>query len=400
MIPNLTDHNSSKMNSKNEILANELNDEMQSAVLPVSVFVGVEIVCGIFGNLLVLYVYFFRYHRCNFKYFVLCLAITDTLSTFITMPGELVTQTYWYIYPYPVFCRIKSFFNAFTIFNSAFCLFVISMDRYRKVCTPLEWQIRPTMASRLCFLQGFISIVFSFPVGFLSGTYTYQEHYKGEVINVTVCEKDEILRFTKYPLIYTIAKEAIISTLMVLMFVIYILVCRKLWQTKFSPGETAVKRNISDKTLESQTKSSSEGISETLEQTKDENEDSCETLSTPANQSSLQSKPEQSFDIADVQLKGRAAKKFASRVRRKTLIMLILTTVFISTTILYLTLLNLIMKGVLRSLSNTQKSIYFFFFRLYFINHVINPILFGILDLEFRTILKQVGNSLFRICVK
>ena len=206
------------MSYNTSISAIGLNDEMRTAALPVIIFVGIEILIGFFGNLLILFIYFFRYRKCNFRYFVLCLVITDTLGTLITMPGELVSQTFWYIYPFPIFCRIKSFFNGFTIFSSALCLFVITVDRNRKVCRPLEWQIRPEIALRLCLLQWFNSFVFSLPIGFLSGTYTYQAHYKGEVINVTVCEKDEKLRFTKYPLIYTIAKEAILSFLMIFMF--------------------------------------------------------------------------------------------------------------------------------------------------------------------------------------
>ena len=44
----------------NTQFAEQLNDEMKSSVMPVTTFVGFETVFGFFGNLLILYVFFFR----------------------------------------------------------------------------------------------------------------------------------------------------------------------------------------------------------------------------------------------------------------------------------------------------------------------------------------------------
>lgn len=104
----------------NKRLAEELNTELKDTLMPVTVFVGLETVFGFLGNLLILYVFLFHYHKCNFKYFVLCLAFVDITSTLTTMPGEIVTQTFWYVYPVPIVCKIKSFFNVFTVCGLAF----------------------------------------------------------------------------------------------------------------------------------------------------------------------------------------------------------------------------------------------------------------------------------------
>jgi hypothetical protein len=72
--------------------------------------------------------------------------------------------------------------------------------------------------------------------------------------------------------------------------------------------------------------------------------------------------------------------------RRKTLIMLILSGVFIVTMSLYLGLVCMVAntEGVLRSLTKLQKVQFFFFWRLYFINSLINPLLYGFMDQRFR----------------
>lgn len=405
----------------NKRLAEELNTELKDTLMPVTVFVGLETVFGFLGNLLILYVFLFHYHKCNFKYFVLCLAFVDITSTLTTMPGEIVTQTFWYVYPVPIVCKIKSFFNVFTVCGSAFCLLIISVDRFLKICRPLKWQIKPKVALILIFVQLTIAFVIALPVAFLWGTHSHQEQYKGYNITVHICEKDEKFECTKSPLIYAIFAESIVTIVMFAMFVLYIFVCRKLLKTKetaagtshpasdghpkfesegaFSGGVTSEDENATQNSADIMNDivsadtyigAGKEGTPENNRHVlfeplpTNKNSSNSNQLSSPANKAEKHMKP--------------SGKKHARRVRRKTWIMLILTAVFISTTILYLTLLNLIANDVLETLSKSQKSIYFFFFRLYFINHVINPILYGLLDPHFRRILKQILSSVIKTC--
>ena len=375
-------------------LLTELNDEMTNAVLPVSIFVGIETVFGFFGNLLILYVFLFRYHPCNFKYFVLCLAVIDITSTLTTMPGEIVTQVYWYVYPFPVICKIKSFFNVFTVCGSAFCLLLIAVDRFRKICRPLKWQIKPNRAIILCFVLLGVSFLVALPVGILWGTQSYQETYKDHKVNVTICEKDGRFLHTGLPLAYTIAIETIISSVMLVLFILYIFVCRMLFRAKsrasdITPKPVVKEHNIIENETslshgmtseeDAATQSSTEGIPDsTTSDTRGEIRHVKKTES--------QARPRPKIKI---RIRRPTIVQQARRIRRKTLIMFILTAIFIVTTVLYLTLLSLIANDILRSLNSTGKTFYFLFFRLYFINHVINPILYGFLDPHFRRILKQ-----------
>ena len=358
--------------------------------------------------MLVLYVYLCRYHKCNFKYFVLCLAFVDILSCLTTLPGEIFTQTFWYNCPFPILCKVKSFFNAFTIFASAFCLLIIAVDRFRKVCRPLQWQIKPNVARILCGVNLCISFVLALPVGFLSGTYSYQEHYKGFNIKVTVCEKDKYLRYTIYPMLYTVGKEAIICIFNIIMFILYIFVCRKLLaatsvskvpENYSSSNNTTHKidtpqENRSDNEVQRSTNDIQSTTRSDESRKPEQDYESQPTTNTMSDNKNIsQSKFVSAWRNKTATSLRPKRKLFTRKIRRKTLIMLILTIVFVSTTILYLTLLNLIMKGILRSLTNAQKCMYFFFFRLYFINHVINPILYGVLDHHFRRVLRQMGRS-------
>ena len=493
---------------ENQRLAEELNEELRSTLLPVTALVGLETVLGFCGNLLILYVFVFHYHRCNFKYFVLCLSFVDITSTLTTMPAEIVSHTYWYIYPSPLLCKIKSCFNMFTVCGSMYGLFVISIDRFRKICLPFGWQIDPRVAVILCIVQLLVSFVMIIPVMFFWGTHSKVTVYKGYNVTITVCEIDEKFKSTSIPLMYTIVVETINSIIMFAMVVIYILVARKLLMVKSSSKNTypphgntitgseassslmsgeyianskdltkchklvsdseqigadkQIKQNNARQrqnvqqinslknssptsavsrsgmifaTAQSEdsgnslpitmTKGSENTLPNTWAGAKRSNmpimrsEESETTLSitsadergttlsnrralpiTQAGESGKFSEKKQAkgkgniLPITQVE-DGRITRRhecnrIEKKIKRKTLIMLILTALFIFTTVLYMTLLNLIAHGVLETLSNTGKAAYFFFFRFYFINHVINPILYGFLDPHFRNALKQI----------
>ncbi|XP_053406564.1 neuromedin-K receptor-like [Mercenaria mercenaria] len=212
----------------NDELAEQMNDEFRKAVLPVTVFVGVEAVVGFFGNLLVIYVFLFHYHVCNFRYFVLCMAFIDFTSTLTTMPGEIVTQLYWYIYPYRIVCKIKSFFNIFTVTAEALCLLTIALDRYRKVCAPFGWQIRPNIAVILCGVIYVLAFILALPVAIFWGIHHSEYQYKNYTVTTTICEKDEQFNGTSHPLRYSVAVEVVTSICLILMFILYLFVARKL----------------------------------------------------------------------------------------------------------------------------------------------------------------------------
>jgi hypothetical protein len=82
----------------------------------------------------------------------------------------------------------------------------------------------------------------------------------------------------------------------------------------------------------------------------------------------------------------RCLRNRVSVRRRKTFIMLVLSAVFIVTMSLYLGLVCTVAntEGVLKSLTKLQTVQFFFFWRLYFINTLINPILYGFMDQRFR----------------
>ncbi|XP_052770596.1 5-hydroxytryptamine receptor 1-like [Mya arenaria] len=397
-------------NATESELLDKINDEIRRAVTPVSVFVGLEVFLGFFGNLFVLYVFKKRYHNCNFRYFVLCLAFLDFISTLTTMPGEILTQQYWYKYPFPIICKVKSFFNMFTVSGEAFCLCTIAVDRYRKVCAPFGWQIRPRQARILCGIIYVAAFAISLPVSFFWGIHKDVRIYRNRNVTVTICEKDAHYVDSRQPFVYATSVEVIIGICLVVMLVLYILVAKKLIisrplaKRRQQSGAHMVSKSPALQTKFKHKTEISSGGGVSFSDVLIRNGIATKELST----TEMRSIDDESVpvDVNDVystdtettreggtsddlhrHRSQRRRREIATRVRRKTYIMFVLTILFIVTTIMYMTLLAFISGGILKSLNDYEKAVYFFFFRLVFINHVINPFLYGCLDPQFKQIL-------------
>jgi hypothetical protein len=267
------------------------------------------------------------------------------------------------------------------------------------------------------------------PVPFFWGIHTAKYEYKNQTVNVTVCEKDEEYNKTDHPLKYSYTVQGMISVCLISIFGLYILVARKLITGKEGVGKKSDDKAITittittgassdviikkDTELSSRQETSDVGYSTAVGNkskkamfnyissdgglTTDEEEDSSSritTLTVPG-VSFTNSKTDKERANTSKFHALRRKRSVGLRVRRKTKIMLILTILFIITIILYSTLLSFIAKNILKDMSGGSKTVYFFFFRLYFINHVINPILYGILDPHFKKVMMKLKD---RIC--
>lgn len=390
------------MENDTERLLDELSEKFAKTVLPVTVIVGIETVLGFFGNVLVIYVFLRHYRVCTFKYFALCLAFIDVTCCITTMSGEMVTQLYWYKYPERVVCKIKSFFNVFTVIAEALCLLTIALDRYRKVCRPFSWQIKPRVAKYLCGIHFIVAFILALPVAFLWGVRSATHVYKNVTLTVTLCEKDAEFETTEYPIGYISTVCGIVHILLIIIFVQYVFVARKLFKSRHHRiGSNLPMVSNCSNVLQSQ-----HDVTGSREEYSDNNRDSVNehpveiSNSTCMDSKTPNDKPmetnQESNDRSITQEKLSFERQIPLRVKRKTLIMFILTLTFIITICLYFVLLILIASpaDIIQYLNDGGKVAYFFCLRLYFINHVINPFVFGLLDPQFKIILKTLARSL------
>lgn len=89
------------------------------------------------------------------------------------------------------------------------------------------------------------------------------------------------------------------------------------------------------------------------------------------------------------------------KLRRRTLITFVFTAIFIGTTIMYIIFnFRVAHENATQSLSFSQLAGFLFLYRLYFINSVIHPVLYGFLDPRFRKILKSASAKVMESVIR
>ena len=411
------------------ISAVDVNRNYFQVVLPFSVVFGLLSAFGVFGNIFVLYVYAFRYPHCNFKYFVMVLGATDLLSCLLTIPGEIYTQYTWFMMLSVGLCKAKSHFNVATVSCSSVVLLLNSIDRHRKVCYPHRWQIRPVYALRLSVGLSIFTFLLSSSALIFCGLQTYEMDYKGLNVTVTICLIDNKYTSTIWPSVIMKALYMGPNVLiMVTTVVLYGLIARAIFK-RTKQGQQ-LSSNYQMMMIPRRNLILPEN-SNTANESRFERESSRDNECVSARASSQNGQPEitsarkLAMSLDDLQrnipvskctrvvrslprLKRRHhgsnyngslyRRTPGARLRRRTLIMFILTAFFVISTSVYFVLASQMSdKGIFfQDMSLWQESIVMFFFRFYYFNSLINPVVYGVLDPRFRRVIRRASQQIFR----
>ena len=130
-----------RMNSSEteEKLLLQLNDAKIREYAPAIAFSAVVVVCGILGNALSVAFYGFKVPRTSTNIIITVLAIVDII-TCIVISDEIVELCFTVTFKNIWGCKAMYFFNHSLVLISIFTLFLVAIDRFRKICRPLAWQ--------------------------------------------------------------------------------------------------------------------------------------------------------------------------------------------------------------------------------------------------------------------
>lgn len=433
--------------------ARELSKVFAESVFPVTIFYGALAFLGILGNVSVLYVYKRKYSYGNFKILVMCLAVTDVVSCLFVFPCEIVGHRVWFSYPKSAawFCKMKTAIGGISVLTSSSVLLLISVDRFRKVCRPFGWQIKPRYTVYLCFLSLVISVVLTLPVPILFGIQTQNITYAGQVLKIFSCQNDDLYKNTDWMTIYLATMYYMpIVAFMFTTSVLYGLILRRIFSGKLLLDAAQFKHiskpkeNVCDDLKQSVLSSNvTPDCTNTLEMDESDEEslktkkDGKSKLTVQVIQPGSTSLAEAECPIQGAQNTGslsqdgthyhtiitKQAKTLPSvvadtdngtwnnrkaaktkprskgsrrRVTRKTAIMLTVTLIFYATIIVYIGVFLLVLrKRHIYELASTKTVVILVLcWRIYFINHVINPLVYGLLDKRFR----QAVSNMFCLC--
>lgn len=162
------------MNSNLNKTLDELTSQALKTRIPVRVFIGLIAIFGIIGNSHVLFLYYSRFKKTTYRFFVLSLAVIDLIGCCVSMPFEIVDESLPYSYSDTVSCKIFRFVNFCVALSCAFTLVLIASERYRKICKPYGIQMTKSRAKKYVIIVIISTFVGCLPVLYIYGTKTIE----------------------------------------------------------------------------------------------------------------------------------------------------------------------------------------------------------------------------------
>lgn len=147
----------------------ELNDLLVDLHIPTIVFIAALMVIGVFGNMLVLYIYSKKYHPSTHRCFILWLGWIDLIACTVGMPLLIVSMLYPYMFPSEGACRTLRFLHVFFVVSSAFVVLAIAIERHRRICNPFSAEMSIRKIKLMCFAASVLGLVVAIPAIFVYG---------------------------------------------------------------------------------------------------------------------------------------------------------------------------------------------------------------------------------------
>ncbi|KAL4217891.1 hypothetical protein ACF0H5_022630 [Mactra antiquata] len=398
----------------NETVVWELNEKERTLYCGLMIFFVIIMLVGIIGNVLVLIIYKTKFKRSSARVYILSLALADLSVCVIGLPYHILDLTYILTYKYVNTCKVLSFFIGACTISSIFILLVVGLDRYLKVCRPLKKQIIDFGDRKACLIAVCIAIIVSIPNGLLYGHSTVATRL--ENITGVECFIDDDFQDSELAIGYLGFNFLLFIGSVVYLAIIYGFICRKIYKTDQMSGEITLSTGrricccriqdrddepdgddvdeISDKNVEVQL------VNVKIDDVNTENDDvnkACVPMSTGKATGPI-AKPRKSRDTGATMIRHRipGSKAQEKNTRKITLMMLTITVVFIISYLpfIVISIVDTLDESLWSSASDTWLLIYDFLLRIYIINNVANPIIYGFWDSRFR---KEVLNLFKKI---
>ncbi|XP_045181064.2 rhodopsin, GQ-coupled-like [Mercenaria mercenaria] len=410
----------------------DLNDVLVQLHIPTIVFIAILMVVGVFGNMLVLYIYTTKYHPSTYRSFILWLGWIDLIACSVGMPLLIVSMLYPYMFPSEEACKTLRFLHVFFVVSSAFIVIAIAIERHRRICNPFSVEMTPNKIKLMCLVASILGCLVAIPAIFVYGDAVVDTGVHN--ITGTECFIDPEFKNSNLPKGYFIFQLLLSVVSMVVMGIFYFRIgTRIIYHHKFIRENTYQRKDSSEdnkgKTKETICESTNKnGVSNghdhhrKSESPQSSNKNSRETTPTKKSLDDIEIKKDPYGDLLKKVVKSRSnspAPRDSSRestpkqermnrqrnriesnkseksvnsgpslrTKQVTFMLFIITVVFILSFIPHLVLMviNSMNPFFVKDMSPTGIAIYNVFLRSFVINNMANPIIYGFCDKKFRS---------------
>lgn len=259
--------NTTTANTRDEQeLLSKLNFQQFQFQLPAIMYTSILMCIGTPGNIVVLYVYFFKWRKSTSRMFILFLTSLDLINCLTTLPLEIYIMRYSIMLDMPGLCKISRFITYTMNSSSAAVLVAIAVDRFRRICRPHGPQFSARKSKFICFGCIMLAFTLTWPSLLFYGTRTI---YIGKVQG-KLCLLENKFDTSVYPYVFFVILMAstvvIFTTLSVLYYFVGIQIYNHRKKRMRRKAEIAAARSMVEQEHTSHSKD------ETLLQDSDSNE--------------------------------------------------------------------------------------------------------------------------------
>lgn len=365
------------------------------------VYVCILLTIGLPGNVIVLYVYGFKWNRTTSRVFIMTLAAIDLLNCVSSMTTELYLLKNFFKFDFPYICKVTRLVTSFCNNSTTIVLCAIAVDRFKRICRPLDDLIDIKTAKRIVWFALGFALLTSWPLFVLYGTHDVP---LTKLDNATLigktCEIEEHWIETLYPLLLVGFLFMCHFAGDILFIVLYIQVGRAILRQRknrksLRSGNRYVVPEVSaasctmdeldDTRNEMRTRTFSFVVWNKIAQHASRSKLTIATKSTNSPKTKAKSLP---ADLVRRQISKASGHSNSGVLHagKTTLMLFLVTVVFVLSFVPYcvVVILRSIDREQIENLSNPWKSLYNLLLRSYFMNSVFNPVVYCFVSQQFR----------------
>jgi hypothetical protein len=224
------------------------NEQTTEFFLPNTVLLIIYLCIGIIGNLSVILVYQFRLKKKqDGRYFVAPLAWMDCIALIVTASLNLTRNTRQVTYPQHGTCKMLIYFSYVTTSSSLYLLAAIALQRYLKICKPFGRQMNLWWKRLSVSLCAAIAIILYLPVPFFYGVVEVQNPALGNVtahkcgvLPTSLSRLKQLRIFQVFGFVGTIATVVIMTVLYSIITVSIVKQLRKKKRVKMKSEDSSI----------------------------------------------------------------------------------------------------------------------------------------------------------------